>query len=63
LLTDKENLEKNAAAFDRWLQTRDALFKTRHSIPVLPDYGFDNFLEFIDKRRSDIKKKLKSISM
>jgi hypothetical protein len=63
LLTDKENLEKNAAAFDGWLQTRDAQFKTRHSIPVLPDYGFDHFLEFIDRRRDDIKGKLKSISM
>ena len=63
LLTDKENLEKNAAAFDGWLQTRDAQFKTRHSIPLLPDYGFDHFLEFIDKRRSDIREKLKSISM
>lgn len=63
LLTDKENLEKNAAAFDGWLQTRDAQFQTRHSIPVLPDYGFDHFLEFIDMRRDGIKEKLKSISM
>lgn len=63
LLTDKENLEKNAAAFDGWLQTRDAQFKARHSIPVLSDYRFDHFLEFIDKRRDDIKEKLKSISM
>lgn len=63
LLTGKENLEKNAAAFDGWLQTRDAQFKTRHSIPMLPDYGVDHFIEFIDKRRGDIKEKLKSISM
>ncbi len=63
LLTDKENLEKNAAAFDGWLQTRDAQFRTRHTIPVLPDYGFDHFLKFIEKRRADVRKKLKSISM
>ena len=63
IFTDKENLEKNAAAFDGWLQTRDAQFKARHSIPLLSDYGFDDFLEFIDRRRSDIREKLKSISM
>lgn len=63
LLTDKENLEKNAAAFDGWLKTRDVNFKNRHSIPELPNYGFDNFLEFIEKRRNHIREKLKSISM
>jgi len=63
LLTDKENLEKNAAAFDGWLLTRDAQFKTRHSIPAMSSYDFSHFLAFIDKRRGDIKAKLKSISM
>ncbi|MHB1752163.1 MAG: DUF262 domain-containing protein [Acidiferrobacter sp.] len=63
LLTDKENLEKNAAALDGWLQMRDAQFKTRHSIPVLHNYGFDHFLEFIGRRRDDIKGKLKRIAM
>lgn len=63
LLTDKENLEKNAAAFDGWLWTRDAQFKTRHSIPEMPSYDFDRFVEFVDTRRGDIRAKLKSISM
>ncbi|MDB6008600.1 MAG: hypothetical protein JWL65_850 [Gammaproteobacteria bacterium] len=63
LLTDKENLEKNAQAFDDWLVTRETLFKKRHSIPELSDYGFDHFLEFIDRRRTHIKERLKSISM
>ena len=63
LLTDKDNLEKNAAAFDGWLETREEQFMARHSIPVLSDYGFDHFLAFIGKRRDVIKEKLKSISM
>jgi uncharacterized protein with ParB-like and HNH nuclease domain len=63
LLTDKENLEKNAAPFDGWLQKRDVNFITRHSIPVMETYDFDHFLEFIEKRRSAIGEKLKSISM
>lgn len=63
LLTDKENLEKNAIPFDKWLPTRDGNFMSRHSIPSLSDYTFDNFIEFIEKRRDIIKAKLKSISM
>ena len=63
LLTDKDNLEKNAEAFDGWLKTREGQFKTRHSIPMLSDYGFNYFLEFIHKRRDVIKEKLKNISM
>jgi uncharacterized protein with ParB-like and HNH nuclease domain len=63
LLTNKENMEKNAAAFDGWLNTRDAQFKARHSIPLLPDYGLDHFVEFINARQKNIKEKLKSISM
>jgi len=43
--------------------TRETPFKKRHSIPELSDYGFDHFLEFIDKRRTHIKERLKSISM
>lgn len=63
LLTDNENLEKNAAPFDQWLPTRDTNFKDRHSIPIISTYSFDNFLMFIEKRRLVIKGKLKTISM
>jgi uncharacterized protein with ParB-like and HNH nuclease domain len=63
LLTDKENLEKNAAPFDKWISTRDGNFKSRHSVPPMSDYGFDNFVEFIGRRREIIKASLKSISM
>ena len=63
LLTDKENLEKNAAAFDGWLKTREDQFKSRHLIPAIADYGLPNFLEFTERRREAIKEKLKNISM
>jgi hypothetical protein len=36
LLTDSENLSKNATPFDDWLRTRDAAFRKRHLIPDLP---------------------------
>jgi len=63
LLTDSENLEKNATQFDVWLPTRDSNFINRHSIPVISNYLFDNFLEFIEKRSEEITKNLKIISM
>ncbi|MBV9959901.1 MAG: DUF262 domain-containing protein [Acidobacteria bacterium] len=63
LLTENENLEKKAIPFDEWLPTRDSNFISRHSIPSIGDYEFDNFIEFIEKRREIIKAKLKSISM
>ena len=63
LLTDTENLEKNATPFDQWLPTRDANFKQRHLIPKLDSYLFDNFLNFANKRREDISNSLRAISM
>ncbi|HEY0545482.1 MAG TPA: DUF262 domain-containing protein [Pyrinomonadaceae bacterium] len=63
LLTEYENSEKNAKPFDEWLPKRDSNFMNRHSIPSISDYKFDNFIEFIEKRREIIKAKLKSISI
>jgi uncharacterized protein with ParB-like and HNH nuclease domain len=63
LLTDSENLEKNATPFDIWFPKRDSNFMSRHSIPSISNYKFDNFIEFIEKRRDIIKSKLKLISM
>ena len=51
LLNDTENKSKNAEPFDSWIKSRDSDFKKRHHIPEMEDYGFDNFLEFIEKRR------------
>ena len=51
LLTDSENLSKNATPFDNWITTRDAGFRTRHLIPDVPSYGFDSFEECFDSRK------------
>ena len=53
LLTESENLSKNATPFDEWFKTRDATFRKRHLIPDLSDYGFDSFDEF-SKARTDL---------
>jgi hypothetical protein len=50
LITDSENLSKNATPFDEWIRTRDAAFRKRHLIPDLPAYGFDSFEEFFKER-------------
>ena len=62
LLTDSENTSKNATAFDEWLKTRDATYRSRHLIPDLTDYSFDNFEEFFEARRKSIVATLKSLS-
>jgi len=63
LLTDTENLEKNATPFDQWFPTRDSHFRSRHSIPAMNSYDFDHFLEFIEKRRVAIAERLHKIAM
>lgn len=61
LITDSENLSKNATPFDEWLATRDAAFKGRHLIPELDDYSFNAFEEFFVKRRELIASLLKDL--
>ena len=51
LLTESDNLEKSNSDFALWLSTRDENFKARHTIPIIDNYSFDNFLEFIQKRQ------------
>lgn len=51
LLEENENKTKNAIPFDTWIAGRDANFKKRHLIPELSNYDFDNFLDFIAKRK------------
>lgn len=63
LLTDSENREKHSKDFESWIDTKDNNFKNRHMIPDIESYDFDHFLDFIDERRSLIKKKLESISI
>ena len=62
LLTESENMSKNATPFDDWLKTRDATFRDRHLIPDLPDYGFDYFEEFSKARKELIVEALKKLS-
>jgi len=51
LLTDSENLSKNATPFETWLATRDPAFRRRHLIPDLKTYDLDAFESFFDARR------------
>jgi hypothetical protein len=61
LLTESENLSKNATAFDVWIQTRDPAFRKRHLIPDLPSYGLGSFEEFSKGRAALIVAALKAL--
>jgi hypothetical protein len=61
LLTESENLSKNATPFESWIKTRDQDFHKRHLIPDLPEYSFDSFEQFFDDRRNLITAKLKEV--
>ncbi len=61
LLTEAENLSKNATPFDSWIQTRDVAFRKRHLIPDLPSYAFDSFEEFSQRRGDLITAALKTL--
>ena len=62
LLTDSENLSKNATPFEKWIQTRDASFRSRHLIPDLDvTYGFDSFGEFWELRAALIRAALSKL--
>ena len=60
LLTQWENLSKNATPFGEWIQTRDKTFRKRHLIPDLDgSYGFDTFEEFWESRAELIRKAMR----
>lgn len=59
LLTNSENLEKNANDFETWFASRDSNFRDRNIIPTISSYNFDNFLEFITERKKLLTKKIK----
>jgi hypothetical protein len=63
LLTDSENLDKNKTDFAIWISTRDDHFRTRHTLPYLNSYSFDNFLVFIQERQKQIIEKLESLAV
>ena len=62
LLTQYENISKNATPFDKWLETRDATFRSRHLIPELDNYDLDHFLDFTKARRDLIVKQLLNLT-
>lgn len=61
LLTESENLSKNATPFDTWLKTRDSRFKKRHLIPDMPSYDLDFFDRFALERTETIRAALKAL--
>lgn len=61
LLTDTENLSKNATPFEDWLKTRDEDFRKRHHIPVLQSYSMDAYEDFISARKAAIAPILKNL--
>jgi uncharacterized protein with ParB-like and HNH nuclease domain len=62
LLKDNENLDKSGKAFDEWITTRDATFKSRHLIPENAElYRLENFEKFLDVREQLITARLKNI--
>ena len=63
LLTAAENQEKSSSLFENWFSTRDTNFQTRHKIPVISSYGFDNFLEFVAERKKILDAHLRKIVM
>lgn len=62
LLTDSENLSKNATPFEEWIKTRDASFRARHLIPEMTTYGLDAFDEFYEKRKTRISQTLQNLT-
>ena len=61
LLTDSENLSKNATPFDKWIHTRDPTFRKRHLIPDMPTYDLDSFEKFLKGRTALIVAALKDL--
>ncbi len=62
LLTESENLSKNATPFESWITTRDEAFRKRHRIPEMNSYGFDTFEEFYEKRKNEIMETLQGLT-
>lgn len=62
LLPKSENLRKGAKNFSDWLKESDDDYRSRHLIPGdHQDYELDHFLDFFEKRKSLITKKLKEL--
>ena len=62
LLTESENLSKNATPFEQWIKTRDASYRERHLIPDIASDAFDPFEEFYEKRKGKIISVLRGLA-
>lgn len=63
LLPSSVNRDKSAEDFGTWVLSQDEQFKTRHTIPELSSYSFDNFLEFVEERKKLLSDKLRPIAL
>jgi len=63
LLTNFENQTKSSQDFDTWINNCDDNFKERHMIPKMDSYSFDNFIDFIKKRKELIVSKINQINL
>lgn len=61
LLTDSQNLSKNATSFEKWIAEQDSSFRELHLIPEMTSYSFDRFDEFYEKRKGIITKALQEL--
>lgn len=61
LLEERENKSKNDKPFDEWINSRDANFKQRHSIPEMNHYMLSDFTDFINQRKHMLIARLKPI--
>ncbi|MHA6729630.1 DUF262 domain-containing protein [Devosia sp. A369] len=64
LLSQSENIEKNAQAFGTWIRTRDDQFTKRHSLP--PDEHLQTILmlpKFIEEREKLVRARLKRLQL
>jgi hypothetical protein len=61
LLSDSENLSKNATPFKKWIVSRDSGFKNRHMIPQMKSYDLDVFEDFMEARKKLMTDQFKNI--
>lgn len=61
LLTDSQNLSKNATSFEKWIADQDSSFRELHLIPEMTSYSLDRFDEFYEKRKGIITKALQEL--
>ena len=63
ILLGRENLEKNAAPFIQWIQTRDNEFLNLHLVPNEPDlWDPESLPQFVEAREQLIRQRLRRLN-